>query len=52
MMNSSFLRSQKLPAQRRGVTIILVIAFYAIAVTLLGVWIRAVLAHRQQVIRW
>ncbi len=35
-------------SQRQGVAIILVIAFYAVAITLFGVWIRAALLQQQQ----
>ena len=38
--------------QRRGVAIIMVIAFYAIAVTMIGVWVRSALGHQRQVRRW
>ena len=37
---------------RRGVTIIIVLAFFAIAITLLGVWIRTALTQRRQLQRW
>ncbi len=40
------------PSGRRGVTILIVIAFFAIAITLLGVWIRTALAERRQMQRW
>ncbi len=38
--------------QRRGVAIIMVIAFYAVAVAMVGVWVRSALDHQQQVRRW
>jgi Tfp pilus assembly protein PilX len=37
---------------RRGVTIIIVLAFFAIAITMLGVWVRAALTQRRQMQRW
>ena len=37
---------------RRGVTIIIVLAFFAIAIALLGVWIRTALTQRRQLQRW
>ncbi len=37
---------------RRGLTIIMVIAFYAIAVAMIGVWVRSALDRQQQVRRW
>lgn len=40
----------KLPSRRRrqGISIIIVIAFYAVAMTLFGVWIRTSLGHMRQ----
>jgi hypothetical protein len=38
--------------KRRGATIIIVIALFAVTVTMTGVWIRTVLASRRQMALW
>ena len=45
--NTIYIRSQ-----RQGTTIIVVIAFYAVAVTLFAVWIRTTLSHQRQARFW
>lgn len=45
-------RQPKRPMQRRGATMIVVIALFAVAVALMGVWIRGSLSHQHQVRRW
>lgn len=37
---------------RQGFAIIMVIAFYAISVALIGVWVRSAISRQQQVKRW
>lgn len=51
-MYTSRLRVLQLNRPRRGGSIIVVIAFYAIAITMMGVWIRSALVHHRQVSRW
>jgi len=51
-MNSIRFRRSGGRAPRRGVAIIMVIAFYAVAVAMMGVWVRSALSHQQQVRRW
>ena len=38
--------------RRHGVTIIIVIALFAVAMTMIGVWTRSALGHRRQMHRW
>lgn len=38
--------------KRRGTTIIIVIALFAVAMTMTGVWIRTVLGSRRQMVLW
>ena len=38
--------------QRRGTTIIIVIALFAVAMTMTGVWMRTVLGSRRQMVLW
>jgi len=47
-MRSNQKKTTRLRNPRRGVAILLVIAFYAVAITLFGVWIRAALSQQRQ----
>lgn len=38
--------------ERRGITIIMVIAFYAIAIAMIGLWVRSAFDRQQQVRLW
>jgi len=45
-------KQMKVKTSRKGGAIIVVIAFYAIAITMMGVWIRSALTHQRQISRW
>ncbi len=51
-MTSNQHRRRKARVPRQGVAIIMVIAFYAVAIALIGVWVRSALDHQQQARRW
>lgn len=51
MITFTFVRRDQL-RMHRGAAIIVVIAFFAIAMTLIGVWVRSALQQQQVVRRW
>lgn len=51
-MRNSRTHQQKVRRDRLGASIIIVIAFYAIAMTMIGIWMRSALRQHQVVRRW
>ena len=52
MNNNSCRRRRSRTSDRRGLTIIAVIAFYAIAMAMIGVWVQSAIDRHQQSRQW